>query len=591
MIKERIKTLQKELVKENIGVYIIPTSDYHGSEYVSDFFKVREYMSGFTGSAGTLVVTKDKAFLFADGRYFIQAENQLKGSDIELIKMGQDKMPTLQELIIRELKKGENIGFDSGLISTSLGKYLQVIAKKNKGKVIEKDLVNDIWKDRPDLPKEKLFILDIKYAGETTKSKIKRIKTKLRENHASSTVIASLPDIAWTLNLRGNDVECTPVFLSYLIINHNNYELFIDKSKINKEVQAYLDANNIKVYDYFDIKEHVSALKGTVLIDPASVNYGIYSAIKAKKLEKTNPSILMRSMKNKTELKNIREAHLKDAIAMCKFMYWLKTNVGKVKMSEVSIQDYLYDLRSKASNYVGPSFTTICAYKEHAAMMHYSATKETDVPVYAEDMLLVDSGGHYLEGTTDITRTFILGKVSNEEKMHFTTVLESVLNLMRAKFLYGCTGIALDILCRGPLWNLNMDYKCGTGHGVGYLLSVHEGPQGFRWRVVPERMDSEILEEGMVTTDEPGVYLEGKYGIRTENELICKKITKNDDGTFMGFECITYVPVDLDGIDKEYLSKENIAYLNEYHKMVYKKVSPYLDEKEKEFLKEYTKAI
>ena len=591
MIKERIKQIQTLMKEQNIGLYVVPTSDYHGSEYVSAFFKVREYLSGFTGSAGTLVIGKDAAYLFADGRYFIQAEKQIAGTGIELMKMGQQGVPTLVELLEKELPDNTNIGADTLLISTALGQTMALIAKKKHGQLIGVDLASKIWKDRPSLPKEKVFILDKKFCGESTKSKIRRIKKVMRDNHASSHVIASLTDIAWILNLRGNDVECTPVFLSYLVINKSRVELFIDQDKLDKGVRDYLLDNGINIHDYDEIHKCVSSLKGTVLIDSGNLNYGINQEIKCKKVDKQYPSTLMKSIKNKVEIKNIKEAHLKDAIAMCKFMYWLKTNIGKENMSEVSVQDYLYDLRAKLPNYVGPSFTTICAYKDHGAMMHYSATKESDVKLKAEGFLLVDSGGHYLEGTTDITRTFALGKLSDEQKKHFTAVLESVINLARAKFLKGCRGINLDVLARGPIWDLLIDYKCGTGHGVSYLMSVHEGPQAFRWQVSDKLENIPALEPGMVTTDEPGIYLEGRYGIRTENELLCKELATNDDGTFLGFECITYVPIDLDAIDPKYLSPRNIEYLNEYHADIYKKVSPYLTKEEKAFLKEYTRAI
>lgn len=590
MINKRIQSLQKELVAKNIGVYIIPTADYHGSEYISDFFKVRQYMSGFTGSAGTLLVTKTKAYLFADGRYFLQAEAELKGSNIELIKMGLAGMPTLSELIQKELGEGENIGFDAALISTRQARELEKIAKAKAGRVVSEDLIVKIWQDRPSLPKGKLWILEKQYSGESTKSKIKRLRSKMREKHCSNHIISSLCDIAWLLNLRGSDVECTPVFLAYLVLMGRHCTLFVDRTKLTIEVKRYLAENGVEVEDYTSAQDYCSQLRGTTLIDPNNLNYAIYRVLTCKKVEAQYPSVLMRAIKNKTEIKNIKEAHIKDAVAMCKFMYWLKTNIGKQEMSELSVQDYLYQLRAEQKDYVGPSFGTICAYKEHAALMHYSSSEKTNVALKPEGLLLIDSGGHYLQGTTDITRTFALGKLSAEEKMHFTTVVEAVINLASTQFLKGCRGINLDVLCREPFWKLGMDYKCGTGHGVGYLLSVHEGPQSFRWQPIPG-LESAVLEPGMVTTDEPGIYLGGKYGIRIENELLCKEILTNADGTFLGFEDITYVPIDLDAIDKTYLSAPNIAYLNNYHKQVYRLISPYLNEEEKKFLKTYTRAI
>lgn len=385
-----------------------------------------------------------------------------------------------------------------------------------------------------------------------------------------------------------------PVFLSFVSIEKEQILLFVNPQILDKEVQDYLEKNHVTIRPYEDIYTYAQNLqKVKVLISAEETNYRIAECIRehAEVLEGENPSLMLKAVKNEIELKNTREAHLKDAVAVTKFMYWLKTNIGKVEISEISASDYLEERRKEQEHYLDLSFDTISAYGPHGAMMHYSATKESNAVLKPEGFLLVDSGGHYLEGTTDITRTFALGALTDEEKQHFTAVCRSNMNLANAKFLYGCCGINLDILARGPLWDLGIDYRCGTGHGVGHILNVHEGPNGFRWKIVPERNDSGKLEEGMITTDEPGVYIEGKYGIRTENELICVKDEKNEYGQFMRFENITYVPIDLDAILPEEMSAKERRELNEYHQMVYEKVSPYLTDEEREWLKTYTRPI
>ena len=595
MIQERLKELRAQMQERGIDIYIVPTSDFHQSEYVGEYFKARKYMTGFTGSAGTAVITKEEAGLWTDGRYFIQAEKQLEGSTVKLFKMGEEGVPKVDEYVKDHLTEGSCIGFDGRVMDAKSGeKYAKMAEKKKAALYVKEDLVGNIWKDRPQLPANKVWILEDAYAGRSMADKIADVRTKMQKEGADIHILSSLYDIAWLLNLRGGDIDHVPVFLCFVSIEKEQILLFVNPQILDKEVQDYLEKNHVTIRPYEDIYTYAQNLqKVKVLISAEETNYRIAECIRehAEVLEGENPSLMLKAVKNEIELKNTREAHLKDAVAVTKFMYWLKTNIGKMEISEISASDYLEERRKEQEHYLDLSFDTISAYGPHGAMMHYSATKESNAVLKPEGFLLVDSGGHYLEGTTDITRTFALGALTDEEKQHFTAVCRSNMNLANAKFLYGCCGINLDILARGPLWDLGIDYRCGTGHGVGHILNVHEGPNGFRWKIVPERNDSGKLEEGMITTDEPGVYIEGKYGIRTENELICVKDEKNEYGQFMRFENITYVPIDLDAILPEEMSAKERRELNEYHQMVYEKVSPYLTDEEREWLKTYTRPI
>ena len=596
---DKISLFQKKMIDNYIDAYIIPTSDYHMSEYVSDFFKSRAYLSGFTGSAGTLVITKDKGYLWTDGRYFIQAATQIEGSPIELMKMGNPGVPTIEEFLVDYFKKDENktLGFDGKVMpANDMIKLLKALPDSTNV-ISNVDLVNLVWNNRPELPYSLIYKLSKFFSGRPYEDKIKAVREKMAEDNIDVHIISSLEDQAWLYNLRGNDVLHTPVFLAFTAITPQSNVLFIDNKKIDLIAQKYLDKNEIQVRDYSEIYDYVKQIKcKRVLIDLNKTNYELYNYISYENnsnvvINKTNPTLLMKAIKNPTEIKNIKIAHERDGVAMTKFMYYLKTNFGKTKMTEMSVSDYLEGLREKNKGFVDLSFNTICAFNEHAAMMHYSATPETDADIQGSGFLLVDSGGHYMEGTTDITRTFALGKITDKMKVHFTTVLKSVIALDQAVFMKGCNGQNLDILARGPIWKLGIDYKCGTGHGVGYLLSVHEAPNGFRWKIVPERNDSHELVPGMVTTDEPGIYLENKYGIRTENELLCVEKESNEWGTFYGFETITYCPIDLDAIKVSLLNKEEKDWLNNYHQMVYDLISPSLTPDEAEWLKEYTKKI
>lgn len=596
MITERLAALRKEMAKRNISIYVVPTADFHESEYVGEHFKARKFITGFTGSAGTAVITMEEAGLWTDGRYFVQAEKQLQGSTVTLYRMGEEGVPTVNEFIEQKLKEGGTIGFDGRVVNTRWGLQLKEIAKKKNGALyVEEDLIDLIWKDRPALAKNPMFILEEKYSGKSTKTKLEELRAAMEKEGADTHILTSLYDIAWLLNVRGNDIECVPVVLSFLILTKTDCTWFLQEEILTDEIRAYLNENHIKTRPYEEVYAAAAELPADakVLLDRACVNYRICNNLKDSItiVDGANPTELMKAIKNPVEVDNTRAAHVKDGVAFTKFMYWLKQNIGKEKITEISASDYLEKCRREQEGLIELSFNTISAYGPNAAMMHYSATPESDAELKPEGFLLVDSGGHYYEGTTDITRTIALGPITDEMRLHFTTVCRSNLNLANAKFLYGCSGLNLDILSRGPLWQMGIDYKCGTGHGVGYLLNVHEGPNGFRWRVVPERHDNGTLEEGMITTDEPGVYLEGKYGIRTENELVCHKAEKNEYGQFMEFENITYAPIDLDAIDPDEMTGTERKLLNDYHKKVYETISPYLTAEEKEWLKKYTRAI
>ena len=596
MIKQRIENIRDLMKEKNIYAYIVPSSDYHQSEYVGDYFKSREFMSGFTGSSGTLIISMDEAGLWTDGRYFIQAEQELKDSGIKLFKMGEEGVPTIEEYLLEKLPKNSTLGFDGRVMSVKEGQSLaNKLAFKGINIEYKYDLVNDIWEDRCSLPTEKAFLLGTEYSGESFSDKLSRIRAVMKEKKATTHILASLDDIAWLFNIRGRDVKSNPVVLSYAVISIDSVYLFIDKNKIGEDIRSELSKENVQIKGYEEVYEFIKNIdeNEVVLIDTSKVNYAIYSNIPSnvQKIEERNPSILFKSIKNEIELKNIRNSHIKDGVAFTKFMYWLKNNIGKIEITEISATQKLEEFRREQDKFIEPSFSTIAAYKDHAAMMHYSATEESNYKLEPRDLFLVDSGGQYFDGTTDITRTIALGPIPENVRKDFTNVVRGMIRLSKAKFLYGCRGYNLDILARGPLWEEGIDYKCGTGHGIGFVLNVHEGPNGFRWKVREDIDDSCILEEGMVTTNEPGVYVENSHGIRIENEIVVRKAEKNEYGQFMDFEVITFAPIDLDAIDESLILKDEKVYLNNYHKQVYDKISPYLNEEEKQWLKTYTREI
>ena len=594
MDSKRITALRAIMKREGIDYYYIPTADFHESEYVVEYFKARKFITGFTGSAGVAVIGQEEAWLWTDGRYFIQAANQIEGSGFGLMKMGQEGVPTVMQYLGEKLQEGQCIGFDARVVNTNDAKeFAKIAAKKHGSLKIDKDLLDEVWTDRPALVHQPADVLKDEFNGESTASKLARVREQMEKEEAQYHIISTLDDIAWILNVRGNDIPHVPVVLSFLVIGKEDAMWFVEENALSDAVKEMAAECGITIRPYEDVYAYAATIPehSTVLLYKRKVNYRITKALSETVhiVSKANPSQLMKAIKNEIELENTRKAHLLDGIAVTKFMYWLKKNVGKIPMDEVSVSDYLQSLREQMEGYRDISFDTIAGYNANAAMMHYKAEPDTAAKLEPQGMLLVDSGGHYDTGTTDITRTFVLGPISDIQKKHFTMVVKSNLNLANVKFLYGCNGISLDVICSEPIWKENLDYQCGTGHGVGYLLNVHEGPNSFRWQYRPG-FDNPF-EAGMITTDEPGIYLQDQYGIRTENELICVKGEKNQYGQFMGFENITYVPIDLDGIDKQHLNAEDVKQLNDYHKMVYEKISPYMTPEENEWLKEYTREI
>lgn len=581
--------------EKKIDAYLVATDDFHGSEYVGDYFKCRKYITGFTGSAGTAIITQDMAGLWTDGRYFIQAADQLRDTTIELFKSGEPGVPTVHQFLNDKLEEGMCLGFDGRTVSAREAEELQeLLQKKHITFSVNDDLIGEIWEDRPVLSCEPVMELDIRWTGKSRADKIAEIREQMKAKEADTFILTSLDDIAWLLNIRGNDIHCCPVVLSYLVMMENELRLYANAAAFSEEIRSNLEADGVKIYPYDDVYSYVQSISSDkkVLLSRANVNSRLVSNIPSEVtiLDEPNLTLLPKAVKNETEMENERIAHIKDGVAVTKFIHWLKKNVTRTTITELSTAEKLYQFRSEQEHFLGESFDPIIAYGTHAAIVHYSATEATDIPLEARGMVLADTGGHYLEGTTDITRTIVLGPVTAKEKKFFTAVLRGNLNLAAAKFKYGCTGLNFDYLARGPLWELGEDYNHGTGHGVGYLLNVHEGPNSFRWKNLPGN-PAPVLEEGMITSDEPGYYLENEFGIRHENLVLCKKAEKTSFGQFMCFEPLTMVPFDLEGINPEEMTERERKLLNDYHQKVYTTISPYLDEEEKEWLKQATREI
>lgn len=591
--KERIGRLREYMESAKIDICVVPTADYHQSEYVGEHFKLREYLTGFTGSAGTAVFTKNEAGLWTDGRYFLQAARQLEKSEIKLYRMGEPKVPTVEEFLREKLPDKGVIGVDGRTIGVNTGCIYEEIAKEKGGVLLyDIDIASSVWKEQPALSQKSVFPLPLKYTGKSTAQKLEQIRKVMKENKTDVHVLTSLDDIGWILNLRGQDVEYFPLFLSYMIIRLDTVELYADERKFSEEIKRELKENKITILPYNRIYEQIKKLqKDTVLLDKDRVNYTLYRKLpgQTKTVWKENPEIMMKCVKNPTEVENIRRAHLKDGIAHTKFMYWLKKNAGAKELTELEASKKLEAFRAEQEGFLWPSFAPICAYGKHGAIVHYSANEETNAQILEGGLLLTDTGGNYLEGSTDITRTVAIGEVSQEEKNHFTLVAAGMLRLAAARFLYGCSGANLDYAAREPFWRENLNFNHGTGHGVGYLGNIHEPPIGFRWKC--SKSDMHPLEENMVITDEPGIYIEGSYGIRLENELLVRAGEKNEYGQFMYFETLTFVPIDLDAINPEKLEEREKELLNAYHAEVYRNIAPYLSEEERSWLKEYTRSI
>lgn len=597
MIQKRLSELREQMKKGGIDAYLILTEDFHGSEYVGDYFKCRKYMSGFTGSAGNLLVMQDSAGLWTDGRYFLQAENQLKDSTITLFKSGEEGVPTLSAFLKENMPENGVLGFDGRAVNYKTADALANELKDKKVTICyQEDLVDRIWKDRPELSKEPVMLLEECYTGKSRADKLKDLLEEMKKEKADVFFLASLDDIAWLLNIRGNDVKCNPVVLSYFLMDEDKKTLYINEETLSEKVKNALAADGIGFKPYNDIYDDLSKLdeNKTLLLDFGKANYAAVMNCPAdmKKLNKPNPTAIAKCIKNSVEVENEKLAHIKDGVVLTKLIYWLKKNVGKIEITELSVEEKLEELHREQENYMGPSFEPIIGFAEHGAIIHYSATEESNVALEPRNMVLMDTGGQYLEGTTDITRTVVLGEVSQEEKEAFTMVLRGHLNLAAAKFKEGCCGMNLDYLARSPLWEKGMDYNHGTGHGVGYFLNVHEGPVSFHWRMGdPGRIVSTVLKEGMIISDEPGYYENGKFGIRTENLIVCKKAEKTQYGQFMEFEPLTMVPIDLEAVLPEQMSERERALLNAYHKKVYETIAPLLEQDEAEWLKNVTRAI
>lgn len=591
-IQNRIAALRDFMSQCSISAFIAPSTDPHSGEYVPAHWESRKWLSGFTGSAGTVVVTKDNAGLWTDSRYFIQAEEQLEGTGIQLFKDRLPETPSISEWLGSVLSKGVKVGIDGWVNSmqeaAGLRKELQTYG-------LELTLVEDpfqyIWNDRPTLPQTPVFIHGLEYAGVSCCDKISKIKEAIKGKGATSIILSALDEIAWTLNLRGDDVHCNPLFISYLIISEKKNTLYILEEKVTEEVRSYLKEHNVEIEDYKNFSKNLKAFaekdEEVLQISPQA-NEALYTLASQHThvIIAPSPVALMKAHKNPTEIAGFRKAMERDGVAMVKFLRWLKDAVKVGEETELSVDEKLYELRAEQANFKGISFDTIAGYKEHAAIVHYEATPETSIPLKPEGMLLLDSGAQYLDGTTDITRTIVLGPLTEEEKKDYTLVLKGHLQLQNAQFPAGTCGTQLDVLARIAMWKAGINYLHGTGHGVGQFLSVHEGPHQVRMNHMPT-----LLEPGMTLTDEPGIYKAGRHGIRIENTLVIVPAQESEFGTFYKFEPLTLCPIDKEAILTDMLNDEELNWLNEYHQMVYNRLKPFLNEQEQAWLEEATSPL
>lgn len=593
-VTERIEQLRELMKERNIDAYLVPTSDYHESEYVGEHFACRKYITGFTGSSGTALIMMDWAGLWTDGRYFVQATAELAGSGVALMKMGQPEVPSLEAFLEEHLPAGGTLGFDGRVINGQMGERLKErLADKQIAFAYTEALVGEVWEERPPLSAEPVWLLEECYHGKSAAEKLASLREALVKHRATVHILTNLEDIIWLLNIRGNDNPLNPVVLSYLAVTRDEVFLFINPEVVGNEVREYLSRLGVTIREYQDIYTYAQGLRGErVLLEKSRVNYAIIQYLDSTNqiIDRMNPTVPEKARKNQTEIANLKKAHIKDGVAMTKFIYWIKHHIGRERLTEVSVSDYLETLR-KEQGCLGLSFATISAYGANAAMCHYHADRKHCATLEPKGLYLIDSGGQYLEGTTDITRTMALGPVSREEKEHYTLVLMGMLRLGHVKFLQGCSGLSLDYVAREPLWRRGLDFNHGTGHGIGYLSNVHERPVGIRFRVVPERQDSAPFAPGMVCSDEPGLYIEGSHGIRIENQMFCKEEEQTSYGQFLCFEYLTYVPIDLEPVDTALMEARDITYLNEYHQKVYEKIAPHLTTEEASWLYTVTRSI
>lgn len=592
MNTDRLAGLRQAMKEHQISAVILPTSDFHDTEYVCDYFASRRHFSGFTGSAGILVVLENQAGLWTDGRYFIQAAHELEGSGIDLMKMGMPGTPEIEQYICDHLQPGQKAAVDGRCMSVqALTKLKNELAAHDIALESDLDLAGEAWPDRPALPQTQTFHYDEKYTGRSVPEKLAMVREKMKEAGAKAHVTTKIDDIAWLYNLRAHDIPNFPVALAYTVITQDGGTLYIDQSRLDDTSRKILEEAGIELKDYNQIYEDIDSLEGPVLMDPALINSRLGFAV-ADPIWAPNPIQAMKAIKNEVEVEGARQAHLKDGVAVTKFWHWLENEMAQNHpVTEISAAARLGEFRAEQPDYIEDSFTTIAAYGPNAAMAHYHADEAHPVPLENHDLFLVDSGGHYLQGTTDITRTFVMGDLTEDERHDFTRVLQGHINLARAIFPYGARGMNLDILAREPLWKEGKDYNHGTGHGVAALSNVHEGPNGFRWKIVPERQDSAILEPGHITSDEPGMYVEGKYGIRHENLLVTVPAFETEYGKFLRHDVLTLVPFDVRGLDLSIMEPSEIEWLNQYHQQVREALTPYLNEEEAAWLKEKTEPV
>lgn len=594
-MRETLLALRKVMEKRGIDLYLIPTADPHGSEYVEDYFKCREYVSGFTGSAGTLLVGKEEAGLWTDGRYYLQAEQELSGSGITLYKSGMPGVPELSEYLEENIREGRTLAFDGRVVDAVFGCKLEEMVEAKGGRLLfEEDLVDRIWSGRPKKHKRPAYLLELKYTGKSSQEKQKEIREQMKKAGADEFLLTALDDIAWLLNMRGSDVEYHPVAAAYVRMTAEETFLYVHPEAFGAYLANGLERIGVTLRPYEEVYEDVRKIAAgkTVMLERRKVNYRLFCGIPegVRIYDTVNPTTFAKAVKTPEEIRLARQIHIRDGLALTRFMRWLKENVGKISLTERSAAEKLEEFRRADKEYRGPSFATIAGYQEHGAIIHYQATEESDKELKPEGMILIDSGGQYPGGTTDVTRTIILGPVGEEEKKHYTLAVAAMLRLADARFLKGCRGENLDILAREVFWREGLDYRHGTGHGVGSFLNVHEGPNGFRWRYSAENPEW-VFEPGMITSDEPGYYEDGRYGIRIENLLLCEERQETSYGVFLGFEHLTCVPVDRDGLAVEFMTEEDLARLNRYQSQVWAKLEPYLEVEEKIWLLGQTRPL
>lgn len=591
----KLEKLRVLMSAEGMDYYVIPTDDFHASEYVGKHFQARAWISGFTGSAGTLLVGKDFAGLWTDGRYFLQAADQLAGTGIDLMKMGEEGVPTLTAYLAEHLEEGNTLGFDGRCVSADFVAELEEALGDKKIRIAyEKDLVGEIWQDRPALSKKPAWFLEEENCGLTRPEKIRKVREAMKEKGAESLLLTSLDDIAWLFNMRGGDIAYNPVVLAFCLVTEKEVRLFIQRGSLNAEQEISFAMEGILLDSYLNVYEYVKTLKeGSIWVNDQKTSYALMENLpkEMKQIRDLTPVASMKCIKNEKEQENMRIAHLKDGVAMTKFMYWLKNQAGKIPMTEISVAEKSKEFRAAQEGFVEESFDAICGYGPHGAIIHYSATEETNAQIKPEGLLLLDSGAQFLEGTTDITRTFAMGPVTEEEKRNYTMVLRGNLRLGAVQFKEGCTGENLDLAARAPFWEAGLDYNHGTGHGVGYVLNVHEAPGRINWKGRGGYGENGTVQAGMIISNEPGFYPEGKHGIRLENLILCQEAAVTEYGRFLKFETLTLVPFDLEAVDTEALDAREKQLLNDYHSRVFEKLSPYMTEEECTWLRHATRAI